>query len=121
MFKQLPTISSIAATILLTGCASTAPLQSSRVAWDGLGRDPNGPVISKRAHSAPPERRSAANIERERVLVTLRPYSDAWWVVHDEIEAENDRNLRLKLVICQGCVTGSSPQDVTGSISKQRN
>ncbi len=34
------------------------------------------------------------------MLGTLRPYSDAWWAVHDEIEAENDRQLGTKLVIC---------------------
>lgn len=51
------------------------------------------------------------------MLGTLRPYSEAWWAVHDEIEAENDKQLGTKLVICPRCV--QSPQqgeDVTGSI-----
>jgi hypothetical protein len=120
MFKQLPIISAIVA-LFLTGCASTAPLQPTRIAWDGLGRDPNRPIIGKRSHSPSPGQRNAANSEREKVLVTLRPYSDAWWVVHDEIEAENDRDLRTKLVICEGCTPHGALQDVTGSTSKHQN
>jgi len=50
------------------------------------------------------------------VLSTLRPYSDAWWAVHDEIEAENDRQLGSKLVICRSCVTQPPGEDTTGSI-----
>lgn len=50
------------------------------------------------------------------MLATLRPYSDAWWAVHDEIEAENDRQLGSKLVICHSCVTQPPGQEVTGSI-----
>ncbi|MGX4802287.1 hypothetical protein [Bradyrhizobium guangdongense] len=50
------------------------------------------------------------------MLSTLRPYSDAWWAVHDEIEAENDRQLGSKLVICRICVTQPPSEDTTGSI-----
>lgn len=50
------------------------------------------------------------------MLSTLRPYSDAWWAVHDEIEAENDRQLGSKLVICRSCVTQPPSEDTTGSI-----
>lgn len=51
------------------------------------------------------------------MLGTLRPYSEAWWAVHEEIQAENDRQLGSKLVICPRCVD-SSPlrEDVTGSV-----
>ncbi len=50
------------------------------------------------------------------MLATLRPFSEAWWVVHDEIEAENDKQLGTKLVICPRCVEPSPPSDdVTGS------
>ncbi|WP_262048295.1 hypothetical protein [Bradyrhizobium sp. Bra78] len=110
--------------ILLTFCATlmgcaVAPAQERRpIAWDGLGQDPNRPSVTKRrvASQAPAERDS--NQERERVLGTLRPYSEAWWVVHDEIEAENDRQLGTKLVICPRCVPSApSPGiDVTGSV-----
>ena len=50
------------------------------------------------------------------MLATLRPYSDAWWAVKDEIDAENDKQLGSKLVICPSCVTQPPGEDVTGSI-----
>ncbi|WP_347337221.1 hypothetical protein [Bradyrhizobium centrolobii] len=50
------------------------------------------------------------------MLATLRPYSDAWWAVHDEIEAENDRQLESKLMICRRCAPPAPREDVTGSI-----
>jgi len=60
---------------------------------------------------------SDPNQERERVLGTLRPYSEAWWAVHDEIEAENDKQLGTKLVICPSCVQSPRQgEDVTGSL-----
>ncbi|RXG94351.1 hypothetical protein [Bradyrhizobium zhanjiangense] len=104
----------------LLGCA-VAPAQERRpIAWDGLGQDPNKgpnrPHIAKRPATNPAPATSDPNQERERVLGTLRPYSDAWWAVHDEIEAENDRQLGTKLVICPRCVQAAPPDgDVTGS------
>jgi hypothetical protein len=56
------------------------------------------------------------NLERQKVLATMRPYSDAWWAVQDEIEAENDRQLGSKLVICRSCVTPPRGEETTGSI-----
>ena len=51
------------------------------------------------------------------MLGTLQPYSEAWWAVHDEIEAENDRQLGTRLVICPRCVQAPQQgEDVTGSI-----
>ncbi|OKO75057.1 hypothetical protein [Bradyrhizobium sp. AS23.2] len=117
--------------VLLTFCAAlmgcaVAPAQERRpIAWDGLGQDPNRapnrasnrPSVSKRRAPTHTAAESGPNQERERVLGTLRPYSDAWWAVHDEIEAENDRQLGTKLVICPRCVQSSPPsEDVTGSI-----
>ncbi|WP_128929409.1 hypothetical protein [Bradyrhizobium guangxiense] len=105
----------------LLGCA-VAPAQERRpIAWDGLGQDPNKgasrPRMAKRRAANPAPAASDPNLERERVLGTLRPYSEAWWAVYDAIEAENDRQLGAKLVICPGCVQ-SSPQgeETTGSI-----
>ena len=105
----------------LIGCA-VAPAQERRpIAWDGLGQDPNRaasrPHIAKRRVANPTPAPSDPNGERERVLGTLRPYSEAWWAVYDAIEAENDRQLGTKLVICPRCME-SSPQgeDATGSI-----
>jgi hypothetical protein len=112
---------------LLTFCAAlmgctVAPAQERRpIAWDGFGQDPNKipnrPSVTKRRAANHTPVASDANRERERVLGTLRPYSEAWWAVHDEIEAENDRQLGTKLVICPRCVQPSPPgEDVTGSI-----
>jgi hypothetical protein len=101
----------------LMGCAA-APAQERRpIAWDGLGQNPNRPPVTKRRAANPAPAQENPNQERERVLGTLRPYSEAWWAVHDEIEAENDRQLGTKLVICPRCVQSPSPgEDVTGSV-----
>ncbi|APO56116.1 hypothetical protein ACVIWV_008992 [Bradyrhizobium diazoefficiens] len=101
----------------LMGCAA-APAQERRpIAWDGLGQNPNRPPVTKRRAANPAPTQENPNQERERVLGTLRPYSEAWWAVHDEIEAENDRQLGTKLVICPRCVQSPSPgEDVTGSV-----
>lgn len=100
----------------LAGYASAPAAERRPIAWDGLGQDPNRPAVTKRrlANRAAPA--SDPNLERQRVLDTLRPYSDAWWAVQDEIEAENDRQLGSKLVICRSCVTQPPSKDVTGSI-----
>lgn len=121
--------------VLLTFCAAlmgcaVAPAQERRpIAWDGLGQDPNKDPnkhsnkashrrsVTKQRAASPAPAQDNPNQERERVLATLRPYSEAWWAVHDEIEAENDRQLGTKLVICPRCVQQPSPDDdVTGSI-----
>lgn len=108
--------------VLLSFCAvlivyTVAPAQERRpIAWDGLGQDPNRPPVSKRRMINRAPAAIDPNQEREKVLATLRPYSDAWWAVHDEIEAENDRQIGSKLVICRTCVTHPPSEDVTGSI-----
>ena len=100
----------------LAGCTAAPAAERRPIAWDGLGQNPNRPAVTKHraANQTPAE--SDPNQERERVLGTLRPYSDAWWAVHDEIEAENDRQLGSKLVICPRCVAQPPSEDTTGSI-----
>ncbi|OAF08379.1 hypothetical protein AYJ54_14840 [Bradyrhizobium centrolobii] len=102
----------------LTGCATAPAAERRPIAWDGLGRDPNRTAVTKHrvVKHAPAESDANSNLERERVLATLRPYSDAWWAVHDEIEAENDRQLESKLMICRRCAPPAPREDVTGSI-----
>ncbi|WP_456742742.1 hypothetical protein [Bradyrhizobium sp. USDA 4354] len=101
----------------LIGCAGASAQERRPIAWDGLGKDPNRPHVAKRRVTNDAPAASDPNQERERVLGTLRPYSEAWWAVHDEIQAENDRQLGSKLVICPRCVESSPPrEDVTGSI-----
>lgn len=87
-------------------------------AWDGLGQNPNLP----RSHRVP--RQSSApeqdsNLQREAVLAELRPYSAAWWVVHDEIEAAQETKIARKLVICQGCISSESQVGMTASIGRR--
>jgi len=100
----------------LAGCTAAPAAERRPIAWDGLGQDPNRHAVTKRrlVDHAPAE--SDPNLERQRVLATLRPYSDAWWAVHDEIEAESDRQLGSKLVICPRCVAQPPSEDTTGSI-----
>ena len=100
----------------LAGCASAPAAERRAIAWDGLGQDPNRPAVTKHraANHAAPER--DPNLERQRVLDTLPPYSDAWWAVQNEIEAENDRQLGSKLVICRSCGAQPPSEDTTGSI-----
>jgi len=109
--------------IALCSCAAPAARinfdtsQKSRTfAWDGLGRDPNLPRTRvKRARD--PANEDDSNRKREKVFVSLQPYSAAWWAVHSEIEAENDKRLARKLVICASCLHPTSPVDVTGTIT----
>ena len=100
----------------LAGYASASAAERRPIAWDGLGQDPNRPAVTKRRLANHTASESDPNGERQRVLATLRPYSDAWWGVKDEIEAENDKQLGSKLVICRSCVTQPPVEDVTGSI-----
>lgn len=108
----------LAATVIvsaLTGCVAAPLSKPGLVAWDGLGRDPNlrrMPTTHRNEVSVKPD----SNIEREKVLGGLRPFSDQWWIVRDEIDAENDRRLSSKLVICQGCIDRAPQRETTGSI-----
>lgn len=113
--------------ILLSFCATLmvytmASAQEHRpIAWDGLGQNPNQALgrsgVPKRRVESHAPAQSNPNRERERVLGTLRPYSEAWWAVHDEIEAENDRQLGSRLVICPRCIPSpASGEEATGSI-----
>ncbi len=79
-------------------------------AWDGLGDNPNRPRVKvKRVKLSVDE--NSANRTREEALTSLRPYSTGWWAIQDEIEADYDKRLAPKLVICVGCVglTGGIP------------
>lgn len=110
----------LAVCLALGGCASnyrlSVPPQSNPklLAWDGLGPDPSAPRKPQRVRiSAPADQ---GQREREAALSTLRPYTTAWWIVHDEIEAEKDTSLGQKLVICRGCmVPALNATEITGS------
>jgi hypothetical protein len=84
-------------------------------AWDGSGHNPNAPRIKvKRVQVSADE--NSANRKREEVLTSLRPYSSAWWAIQNEIEADHDKRLARKLVICAGCLRHSPQDDATGTI-----
>jgi hypothetical protein len=107
--------------IALGGCASPAPrveinasTKTRQIAWDGLGRDPNRPHRAVRRVQVSSVADDATR-KREQVLASLRPYSAAWWVIHDEIEADQSNRLARKLVICRGCLNQSADEH-TGSI-----
>ncbi|WP_246755787.1 hypothetical protein [Bradyrhizobium sp. CCBAU 53338] len=102
------------------GCATFEPVRAGStrsVSWDGLGRNPNqARPAARRAMAASPTPVDRIG-ERERALTTLRPYSSAWWAVHDEIEGERDRQLAEKLVICRDCLPDFNAAEATGSVA----
>ena len=99
----------------LAGCAhAPAPPRSGEYAWDGFGQNPNHRRAIPRSASRTVSVEADQNTERAKVLTTLHPYSAAWWVVHDAIEADKDRRTTARLVICQGCLTQAP--EATGSI-----
>ena len=116
----------VAVCFFVSGCATApppTPISRGGGAWDGLGQAPN-----KLARTVRQKRRPATaaaskkaeepepNTDREKVLATLRPYSAAWWVVQDEIDAAEQRRINAKLVICRSCLQKSSPEDYTASV-----
>ena len=108
--------------LLLSGCASAPPpSHDGRFAWDGLGQDPNKPARYKRRPTAitasgPVVKPPDPNVEREKVLATLRPYSAAWWAIQDEIEGDEHRRINAKLVICRSCLSPPGRDEHTGSV-----
>jgi len=97
------------------GCASAQAPESVPFAWDGLGQDPNKPLRNtKRVVRLPAK--PDPNAGRRKMLNTLEPYSAAWWIVHDEIEAEEQRRVNNRIVICRACAPTASPEDHTGSV-----
>lgn len=113
--------------LLLAGCASgqdglgrrSAYPSVRATAWDGFGTDPGRPprISTKVAVDAARLDLATRQLQREQVLETLRPYSDAWWAVHDEIEADRELRLTKRLVICVGCAATVPPSgERTGSV-----
>src|SRR5689334_21558706 len=106
-FKR--TFSAIALSLASASCAGDPAHRTRSIAWDGLGRDPRLTVTEKYSpRSVEVDHANGSNNERKKVLATLRPYSEAWWAVNDEIEAENDRALTSKLAICKGCMVSEA-------------
>lgn len=56
------------------------------------------------------------NIVREKVLATLRPYSTAWWAVQDAMDAEEQKRINAKMVICRACLPPPARDEYTASV-----
>jgi hypothetical protein len=94
------------ALLVLGGCSSnrqvrvTVP-QGSRIAWDGLGQDPNLPPARHVSVARPP---SMAEIDSKKAaLARLREYSREWVALRKEIDIAEDTRIAKILVICTGC------------------
>jgi hypothetical protein len=90
-------------------------LKTNRIAWDGLGRDPNRLVQIKRQIKFK-EAETETSINRAAKLASLEKYSPARWSAHDAIESGEDKRLAKALVICRGCSAPSEDPELTGSI-----
>jgi hypothetical protein len=109
----------IAMSFAVASCASAQAPVGGHFAWDGLGQDPNKPLRNaKRVMRLPAK--PDPNAERQKVLNTLQPYSAAWWAIHEEIEAEEQRRVNKKIVICRTCAPTASPEDHTGSMQSTK-
>jgi hypothetical protein len=107
----------VALASFLAGCASTPPVRRG-IALDGLAEDHSKHVRRDPRLKTPSFAIPDPNAEKEKVLAALRPYSAEWVVLYNQIEAEEERRLKTKLVICRGCFPGLGA-DYTGSIASQ--
>lgn len=106
----------IAVGCLLSNCATTPPPVCQSIGWSEYGRALAKPVRHTRhvANQAPAK--PDPSIESDKALANLRPYSSAWWAMREQIDAEEQRHLNAKLVICRGCLpTTEDLGDLTGS------
>jgi hypothetical protein len=115
MLRRLLLFLSIA--LVIGGCASTPPRPAERLASNGLGQSKKSQHGEHRLRVTTPAQPDP-NKEREKVLATLREYSAEWVALRKEIEAEEDRRLKAKLVICRGCLP-KEDADRTGSVGKR--
>ena len=80
--------------------------QPPRLAWDGLGRDPNLPAM-KWGRTKTGE----ANLTSEAELAKLHPYSPEWVSLRGQIDAEEQARISKLMVICRGCNLASVEAD----------
>lgn len=109
------TVSMLAIVLILSGCAvGTLPQRGGPIAWDGLGRDPNLRPPPQRRHL--PEVAVDPTIEEDARLADLAPRSSEFFAALRKIEADRDKRLGAKLIICNGCSVSASktePSDGT--------
>jgi hypothetical protein len=115
MLRQLLVFLPVA--LVVAGCASTPPRPAERMGLNGLGQSKK-PQHGQHRLTVTAPAQPDPNREKEKVLATFREYSAEWVALHKEIEAEEDRRLKAKLVICRGCLP-KEDADRTGSLGQR--
>jgi hypothetical protein len=98
------------------GCASEPAWKSDPMASARPHRAQNQPLprrTTSRAHPAPDP-----TIAEDALLNSLDPRSAEWGIAYAKIQADRDKRLAAKLMICRGCLTVESDagQTTTSSI-----
>jgi hypothetical protein len=113
----------LTAVLGLCGCSSSQPIQFSqpyRLAWDGLGRDPNLPVTKRTRTTTEPVSRTSES--RDAELAKLRPFSREWVAMLQAIDAADDARISKLMIICRGCELASRDRDrITSSSPSTSN
>ncbi|QDF36260.1 hypothetical protein FJN17_01055 [Bradyrhizobium symbiodeficiens] len=113
----------VAVGLTLSACAS-GPLPDRPIAWDGAGRDPNLPEVHKRRrHVAAVSPKQDQTAEEDALLASLEPRSAEWFAAQRKIDADRDKRLAAKLIICRGCsvsTTKAEPSQVTAGSTESR-
>jgi len=110
----------IAIGCLLSSCASTPPPVYGSIGWHEHRRALVKPVRHKPHVVKESSSKPDPNVESAKPLADLRPYSVEWWAMRDQIDADEQRRLNAKLLICRGCLpTPDDPDDLTASTSSR--
>ncbi|WP_426424881.1 hypothetical protein [Bradyrhizobium genosp. A] len=90
--------------LILSACAvGPLPQRGGPIAWDGLGRDPNLPAPLHRQRLATTAPTIDPTAGEDALLASLPPKSSEWFAAQRRIDADRDKRLAAKLVICRGC------------------
>jgi hypothetical protein len=100
---------------ILTGCASERTLTAGPIVPVRVRPTPHHPVRRQMVS----ETRPAADptIAEDNVLNSIDPRSAEWRVAYARIEADRDKRLAAKLVICRGCLPIESNAKETTALS----
>ena len=119
--------------LAISGCASAPPPSCGPIAWEEPGQSLYKPAPRKFRLTEGSLPTTDTSVERdlpkadseaaeEQELANLPPHSAAWWAMREQIDAEDQRRLRAKLVICSGCLpTLSDAAERTGSTKSPTN
>jgi hypothetical protein len=119
--------------LVISGCASAPPPSCGPIAWQGSGQALYKPAPRKSRLTEGSLPTIETNVDRdlpkadsdtatEQELANLPLHSAAWWAMREQIDAEDQRRLTAKLVICRGCLPVPSDRaDHTGSTKSPTN